>query len=73
MFISCQEKTGCSTGRVEDGFVFLRVNHLHNEINDVARGAELTGITLGAEDGEEILVSIPEIFAVVVVEFVDGL
>ena len=53
--------------------MFLRVDHLHDEVDDMARGAELPGITLGTEDGEEVFVGITEIFAMVVIEFVDGL
>ena len=39
----------------------------------MARGAELSGIALGAEHGEQILEGVAEAFAVVVVELVDDL
>ena len=44
-----------------------------HEIDDVARGAELAGVALGAEDGEQILEGVAEAFAVVVGELVDDL
>ena len=39
----------------------------------MARGTELAGIALRAEDGEEILEGVAEAFGVVVAELVDDL
>ena len=41
------------------------------KVDDVARCAELTGISLGAEDGEQVFEGITQSFAVVVTELVD--
>ena len=67
------QEPGGAAGRVEDGFVLLRVDDRDHEINDVARGAELSGIALGAEHGKQILEGVAEPFAVVVAELVDDL
>ena len=52
---------------------FFGVDDLDHEIDDVARGAELAGIALGAEHGEQILEGVAEALAVVVAELVDDL
>ena len=44
-----------------------------HEVDDVARGAELSGVALGAEHGKKILEGVAEAFAVVVGELVDDL
>ena len=44
-----------------------------DEVDDVARGAELPGVALGAEHGEQILEGVAQPLAVVVVELVDDL
>ena len=67
------EKADGAAGGVEDGLPLLRIDDADDEINDVARGAELAGIALGAEDEEQILEGIAEALAVVVAELVDDL
>ena len=52
---------------------FLRVNDGHDEVNDMARGAELPGVALRAEHGQQILEGIAQTFGVVVAELVDDL
>ncbi len=37
----------------------------------MARGAELAGVALGAEDGEQVFKGVAESFAMIVLEFVD--
>ena len=70
VLVGGDEEPGGAAGGVEDGLVLLRGEDLDHEINDVARGAELTGIALGAEDAEEILEGVAEALAVVVAELV---
>ena len=70
-FIRRNQKPGGATSGIEDDFAFFWSHHLDHEIDDVARGAELPGVPLRAEDGEQILEGIAEAFAVVVGEFVD--
>ena len=62
------EEARCAARGVEDGFVFLRVNNGGDEVNDVARGAELAGVTLRAKNVEQVFVGIAEPFAVVIGE-----
>jgi nitroreductase len=71
VLVGGDEETGGAAGGVEDGLVFLRGEDLDHEINDVARGAELAGVALRAEDAEEILEGVAEALAVVVAELVD--
>ena len=73
MLVGGDEETGGAASRIEDDVAFFRVDDLNHEINDVARGAELAGIALRAEDREEILESVAEALAVVVAELVDDL
>ncbi|KAF0143929.1 MAG: hypothetical protein FD153_404 [Rhodospirillaceae bacterium] len=53
--------------------MFLRGEDFDHEVDDVARGAELAGIALAAEDAEQILEGVAEALAVVVAELVDDL
>ncbi len=71
VFVGGDEESGGAAGGVEDGFVFFGVEDFDDEVDDVARGAELAGVALGAEDGEEVFEGVAEAFGVVVGEFVD--
>ena len=51
--------------------MLLRVYNGDNEVNDVARRAELPGIALGAENREQVFVRVSESFAVFVGKSVD--
>ena len=73
VLVGRDQESGGAAGRVEHGLGLLRVDDLDHEIDDVARGAELPGVALGAEHGEQILEGIAQAFAVVVVELVDDL
>ena len=73
VLVGGDEEAGRAAGGVEHGLVFLRVDDGHDEIDDVARGAELPGIALRAEHGEQILEGVAEPLAVVVGEFVNDL
>ena len=73
VFIGGDKEAGGAAGGVEDGLVFLGGEDLDHEVDDVARGAELAGVALGAKDGEQILEGVAEALAVVVAEFVDDL
>ena len=48
MFVGGNQKARRAASRVENGFVFLRVNHVHDEFDDIARGAELAVVGLHA-------------------------
>ncbi len=52
------EKTGCTAGGVKDGFVFLRVHHRNDEINNMTRGAKLSGVALRTENVEQMFVGV---------------
>ncbi len=67
------QEAGGATGRVEHGLVLLRVEHFYDEINDVARGAELPGITLRAEHREQVFEGVAQTLGMVVRELVDDL
>ena len=67
------EEPGGAAGRVEDAFVFLRVDDRNDEVDDMARGAELPGVALRAEHGEQVLEGVAQPFGVVVGELVDDL
>ena len=58
---------------VEDGFLLLRVDDRDNEINDVARGAELARIALRAQHRKQIFEGVAEALAVIVGELVNNL
>ena len=51
----------------------MRVEHCDDEIDDVARGAELPGVALRAEHREQVFEGIPKALGVVVLELVDDL
>ena len=55
------------------GLVLFRINDFDHEVDDVARGAELPGVALGAEHGQQILEGVAQPLAVVVAELVDDL
>jgi len=73
MLVGGDEETGGAAGGIEDDVAFLRIEDRDDEINDVARGAELAGVALRAEDAEEILEGVAEALAMVVAELVDDL
>ena len=73
VLVGGDEEARGPAGRIENGLVFLRVDDLDHEIDDVARSAELSGIALRAEDAEQILEGVAEALAVVVAELVDDL
>ena len=50
----------------------LRVQNGNHEVDDVARGAELPGVTLRAEDGEQVLEGVAQALGMIVGEGVDG-
>ena len=54
-------------------FVFLRVDDVDHEVDDVARGAELAGVALAAEHGKQVFEGVAEAFGMVVGEAVDFL
>ena len=60
------QESGSTAGRVENLFVFLRVNNGDNEVDDMTRSAELPGVPLRAKDREQIFKSIAEPLAVIV-------
>jgi hypothetical protein len=67
------EESDGAAGGIEHGLGFLGVDDGDHEVDDMARGAELTGIALGAEHGEQILEGIAEFLRVIVAELVDDL
>jgi len=71
VLVGGDEEPGGAAGGVEDGFVLLGLQDLDHEVDDVARGAELPGIALAAEHGEQVFKGIAEALAVVVAELVD--
>ncbi len=73
VLVGGDEESGGAAGRVEQAFVLLEIDEGHHEVDDMTRGAELTGISLGTEDGEQVLESVSQAFRVVVGELVDDL
>ena len=73
MFVGGDEKSGGAAGGIEHGLVLLRVDDGHDEVDDMPRGAELSRVSLGAEDGEQIFEGVAEALGVVVLELVDDL
>ena len=63
VLVGGDQEAGGAAGGIEDGFGLLGVDDLDHEIDDVARGAELPGIALGAEHGEQILEGIAKALA----------
>ena len=51
VFVGRDEEAGGAASGVEDGFVFLRVEEVDDEVDDVAGRAELAGVALGAQHG----------------------
>jgi len=64
------QETSSPAGWIKDRFVLLRVNNRNNKIYDMARGSELSRISLRAKDRKKIFKSIPQLLAVVVFELV---
>ena len=62
------KKARRAAGGIEDGFVLLRVHHSDDKVNNVARRAELPGIALGAENGQQVFKGVTQTFAVVIGE-----
>ena len=73
MLVGGDQESGGAAGRVKHGLVLLRVDDLDHEIDDVARRAELPGIALRAQHGEQVLERIAQALGVVVLELVDDL
>ena len=73
VLVGRDEEARGAAGRVKDGFVLLRVNNLNHEVDDVARGAELSRIALRTEHTEQIFKCIAQPLAVVVAELVNDL
>ena len=67
------QKARGAAGGVEHRFVLLRVDNRDHEVDDVARRAELPGVALRAEHGEQVLEGVAQALAVVVGELVDDL
>ena len=53
--------------------MLLRVEHFDDEVDDVARGAELPGVALRAQHREQVLEGVAQALGVVVLELVDDL
>ena len=51
--------------------MLLRVHHGDDKVNNVARRAELPGIALGTENGQQVFKCVAQTFAVVIGETVD--
>jgi hypothetical protein len=49
VLVGRDEEPGSATGWIEHGLRLLWVDYLNDEIDDVARGTELSGVSLGAE------------------------
>ena len=71
MLAGGDEEPAGAAGRVEDGFILLRVDGLDDEVDDVAGRAELPGVALRPHHGEQILERVAQRFRVVGREFVD--
>ena len=63
VLVGRDQEPGGAAGRVEHGLGLLRVDDLDHEVDDVARGAELPGIALGAEHREQILEGVAQALA----------
>jgi len=73
VLVGRDQEARSATGRVKHGIGLLRIDDLDHEVDDVARGAELTGIALRAEHGEQIFEGVAEALRMVVVELVNDL
>ncbi len=67
------QKAGGAAGGVEHGVGLLRVHDLDDEIDDVARRAELAGVALAAQHREQVFEGVAQALGVVVLELVDDL
>ena len=67
-----QEPRGAA-GRVEHGLVLFRIDDGDDEVDDVPGCAELPGVALGPEHGQQVLEGVAEALGVVVSELVDDL
>ena len=67
------QEAGRAARRVEQAFVLFRVDQFDHEVDDVARRAELAGVALAAEHGEQVFEGVAEALRVVVGEAVDFL
>ena len=56
------EESRGAAGRVEDGLVFLRIDDTNDEVDDMARRAELPCVPLSAHDLQEVLEGVSEPF-----------
>ena len=65
------EEARRAAGGVEHALVLLRIEHGHDEVDEVAGRAELPGVALRAHDGEQVLEGVAEALGVVVLEPVD--
>ena len=66
VLVGRDQEPGGAAGRVEHGLGLLRVDDRDDEVDDVARGAELPGVALRAEHGEQILEGVAQALGVVV-------
>ena len=73
VLVGGDQEAGGAAGGIENGFVQLRVHDLHDEVDDVARRAELPGVALGAHDGQQVLEGVAQALGMVVFELVDDL
>ena len=73
MLESRDQESGSAAGGIKDGLGLLRVNHGDDEVNNMARSAELAGIALRAKHGKQVLKRVTEAFAVVVAEAINFL
>ena len=71
MFVGGKEKTAGAAGRVEDGISLVRVHNLNDEVDDIARSAELAVLPLCAHAHQQVFKSVAQFFAVIITETVD--
>src|SRR5690606_38639292 len=73
VLVSRDQEAGGAASRIEHGVGLLRVYDLDDEVDDVARGAELSGVALAAEHRKQIFEGVAQAFRMVVLELVDDL
>ena len=73
VLVGRDQESGGSAGRVEYSLVLPGGDDLDDEVDDVARGAELAGGSLAAEHREQVLEGVSQTLGVVVLELVDDL
>ena len=71
MLVGRNQEPGGAAGRVENGFVFFRVDDGDHEVDDMTRRAELSGVALRTENREQILEGVSQSLAVIVLELVN--